>query len=60
MESILNKMILLCLDLAASLASCKGSLLHAILKLNALSIGPGDVVAEAVPVLLEVRIDVVW
>lgn len=59
MQAIFDLVVLLCLDLAASLASCEGSVLHAVLKLNALSISPCDIVAESIPILSELSIDVV-
>lgn len=46
------------LNLSASLACGEGSVLHAVLKLDALSVSPGDVIAEALPVALEVVPDV--
>lgn len=47
------------LDLSASLAGGEGTVLHTILELYALGVGPGDVIAEALPIRLEVSFDVV-
>jgi len=58
-QLILEQVVLLGLNLAAGLAGREGSILHAILKLNALSIRPGNKVAESVPIRLELSIDVV-
>jgi hypothetical protein len=60
MQLTLDEVILLCLDLAASLASCEGSVLHAILKFDTLSVRPGNIVAESIPISLELIINVVW
>lgn len=59
MQLVLDEVILLGLNLAARLASREGSILHTILKLNTLSIRPGNVVAESIPVRLELSIDVI-
>lgn len=59
LQIVLDEVILLRLDLAASLASWEGSVLHAILKLNGLSVRPGNIIAEAIPIRLELSIDVV-
>ena len=59
MEIVLDELELLGLDLAAGLASVEGTLLHAILELDRLSVGPGDVLAEAIPILFEVSIDII-
>lgn len=56
----LDQLILLSLYLSASLASRERSFLHAILKFNTLSISPGNVIAESIPILLELCIDFVW
>ena len=51
--------ILLCLDLAARLACGEGSVLHAVLKLDALGVRPSDIIAESVPIMLEESLDIV-
>lgn len=50
---------LLGLDLSALLASRESAVLHAVLELDALGIGPCDVITEAIPIALEVRLDIV-
>lgn len=52
-------MVLLGLDLAAGLACGESPVLHAILKLDTLGICPGDVITEALPVTLEVCLNIV-